>query len=147
MRTFLPVPELPIAVFDAGGTVDTVAFHRTPASRRRPSPVLLRQGLELLSSGVSADTLGRAASLSALANQALLPKPAFPAFLRRARQQACVVGINAAHSGTVAGVFFRPGTVQKEQDAVIDDLSRRFPQWTYYDTVCLCSGGIFIESR
>ena len=147
MRTFLPVPAIPIAVFDAGGTVDTVAFHRSQQGRIKTEALFVRQARQRLLCGISAERLGEAASRSALANQAVLLKPAFPSFLRRARQHACVVGVNAAHSGTVAGVFFRPGTARPQQEAVIDDLSRRFPQWTYYDTVCLCSGGIFIESR
>ena len=72
-------------------------------------------GMALLQDPLTAENLGRAATYSALANQVLLEKPDFPAFVERALQKPWVVGVNTAHSGTVAGVFFTEGDVYKRQ--------------------------------
>ena len=74
-------------------------------------------------------------------------KPDFPAFLRAARRHPAVAGVNVAHSGTVAGVFFCQSASQADREGVIASLSRQFSHWTYTETVHLRSGGISIENR
>ena len=133
-HVFPEVPSLAIAVFDVGGTVDTVAFHRVHRDRIRPASLTDRH-------------LGMAASLSALANQPWLPKPDFTAFLQAALDHPAVVGVNVAHSGTVAGVFFGCEASPASREAVIDTLCQQFPQWSYRETVQLQPGGIFTEIR
>ncbi|MCF0151785.1 MAG: GHMP kinase [Megasphaera sp.] len=146
-HVFTDVPPLAIAVFDAGGTVDTVAFHKARPDRARTDAAALYLGWQFLSSPMTDRNLGLAASLSALANQSWLPKPDFPAFLRSARRHPAVAGVNVAHSGTVAGVFFCRDACPASQEVVITSLSRQFPQWTYVETVHLRGGGISIENR
>lgn len=142
LHVFPHVPPLAIAIFDAGGTVDTVAFHQA-----RPDAAALFLGWQLLSSSLTDRQIGQAATLSALANQPWLPKPDFPAFLRAARRHPAVAGVNVAHSGTVAGVFFCQSASQADREGVIASLSRQFSHWTYTETVHLRSGGISIENR
>ena len=147
LHVFPHVPTLAIAIFDAGGTVDTVAFHQARPDRDRPDAAALFLGWQLLSSSLTDLQIGQAATLSALANQPWLPKPDFPAFLRAARRYPVVAGVNVAHSGTVAGVFFCQSASQADREGVITSLSRQFPLWTYTETVHLRSGGISIENR
>lgn len=147
LHVFPHVPPLTIAIFDAGGTVDTVAFHQARPDRARPDAAALFLGWQLLSSSLTDRQIGQAATLSALANQPWLPKPEFPAFLRAARRHPAVVGVNVAHSGTVAGVLFRQAVRQAEREEAIVSLRQQFPQWTYVETVHFCSGGISIENR
>lgn len=147
LRVFSPVPPVPIAIFDAGGTVDTIAFHETRPGRIQPEEAAISLGLRLLTPPLTAQQLGQAASLSALANQPWLPKPDFLAFLRAARRHPSVVGVNVAHSGTVAGVLFRCDAGRVSQEKVIASLRRQFPQWTCLGTVQLQRGGIFTEIR
>ena len=147
LHVFPHVPTLAIAIFDAGGTVDTVAFHQARPDRARPDAAALFLGWQLLSSSLTDRQIGQAATLSALANQPWLPKPDFPAFLRAARRHPVVAGVNVAHSGTVAGVFFCQSASQADREGVISSLSRQFPLWTYTETVHLRSGGISIENR
>lgn len=146
-HVFPEVPSLAIAVFDVGGTVDTVAFHRGHRDRIRPVQAPLFLGLQLLTASLTDRHLGLAASLSALANQPWLPKPDFTAFLQAALDHPAVVGVNVAHSGTVAGVFFGCEASPASREAVIDTLCRQFPQWSYRETVQLQPGGIFTEIR
>lgn len=147
LHVFPHVPPLTIAIFDAGGTVDTIAFHKARPDRARPDAAALFLGWQLLSSSLTDRQIGQAATLSALANQLWLPKPDFPAFLRAARRHPAVVGVNVAHSGTVAGVLFRQAVRQAEREEAIVSLRQQFPQWTYAETVHLRSGGISIENR
>lgn len=147
LHVFPHVPPLTIAIFDAGGTVDTVAFHQARPDRARPDAAALFLGWQLLSSSLTDRQIGQAATLSALANQPWLPKPDFPAFLRAARRHPAVAGVNVAHSGTVAGVFFCQSASQADREGVIASLSRQFSHWTYTETVHLRGGGISIENR
>ncbi len=142
-----PVPKLSIAVFDAGGTVDTVVFHKKGRRRRNPDSKAIAAGMTLLQSPLTAENLGRAATYSALANQVLLEKPDFPAFVERALQKPCVVGVNTAHSGTVAGVFITEGEGLDVRRDIVRPLTAAFPGWTYVDTVHLQEGGVFMERR
>lgn len=142
-----PVPKLSIAVFDAGGTVDTVAFHEKGRRRRHPDSKAISAGMELLQESLTPEGIGRAATYSALANQVLLEKPGFPAFVEEALKKPGVVGVNTAHSGTVAGIFFREEGGFDVMGGIVRPLTMAFSHWTYVDTVHLQEGGIFIERR
>lgn len=146
-HTLWPVPDLSIAVFDAGGTVDTVAFHGKGRAGRHPESAAIAAGLALLTPPLTPEKLGKAATYSALANQVLLEKPDFPAFVAAALHCPRVLGVNTAHSGTVAGVFFKARREKEALSDIVRPLTAQFPQWTYAETVHLQSGGIFIERR
>jgi L-threonine kinase len=64
---------------------------------------LLRRGLRL----GDWETVGRAATLSAVTHQALLPKPALDQLLALAARHGAL-GVCAAHSGTALGALFGP---------------------------------------
>ena len=118
-----PVPKLSIAVFDAGGTVDTVAFHER-GRRGLSDSKAIEAGMALLQQPLTPERVGKAA----------FEKPG-------------VVGVNTAHSGTVAGVFFTEGEGLDVEEGLVRPLAAAFPGWTYVDTVHLQEGGIFMERR
>ena len=146
LHVFPHVPPLAIAIFDAGGTVDTVAFHQARPDRARPDAAALFLGWQLLSSSLTDRQIGQAATLSALANQPWLPKPDFRPFSGLPPSSGCRRR-QRSHSGTVAGVFFCQSASQADREGVIASLSRQFSHWTYTETVHLRSGGISIENR
>ena len=79
-----------IAVFDYGGAVDTLTFNRRSDFEFRALP----------------DTIDFALTKkSALANQMILPKRGLIELMNFAKELGAV-GVNVAHSGTVAGIFF-----------------------------------------
>lgn len=90
------------------GGVDTIAF---PPAEHGPAELaafrvllgLFRRGLETR----SVPLLARVAEGSALINQRHLPTRGFAA-LRRIAEQSGGLGVQVAHSGTVAGVLFDP---------------------------------------
>lgn len=105
-----PAPALAIVVLDFGGAVDTVAHHaRRPAV---PHAATTMQGgaLDLVRRGVrSADpaVIGSGATLSTIANEALLPKRALAETIEFAVRLGAV-GVCAAHSGTALGLLLPP---------------------------------------
>lgn len=110
-----PPPALDIVVLDFGGAVDTVGYH---ARRPDASPgltALQARAVDLVRRGVRrADpaALGAGATLSALANEVLLPKPALVETLELAARLGAF-GICAAHSGTALGLLLPDATLTR----------------------------------
>ena len=80
-----------IAVFDYGGTVDTLTFNRRSDFSLPTLPDVIDFAL---------------VKKSALANQTILPKRGLLELTDFAAELGAL-GVNVAHSGTVAGIFFR----------------------------------------
>lgn len=89
-----------VAVFDYGGTVDTLKLNRRSDFQ---IPALVDDGIDFALTEKSAQ-----------ANQSILPKRGLIELMDFAKTIGAV-GVNVAHSGTVAGIFFR------EDDSLIED--------------------------
>ena len=104
-------PPLEIAVLDFGGEVDTLEFNAVDRSELlRSSEPEVAEALSLVRRGIAEgqlDLLGRGATISALANQRVLPKPQLPSVLGFA-EWIGALGVNVGHSGTVLGVLLDP---------------------------------------
>ena len=100
-----------------------------------------RRALALIEAGIAtadSDLVGRGATLSAMAYQAVLPKPQLPEVLSIA--EACgAVGVNVAHSGTVIGLLFAQDG--KHLDAVSSHARRRLPDLVAVHRQRLIGGG------
>ncbi len=102
-------PDMRVLVLEFSDAVDTESFNAVDrdAELRRHAP-RFRDALELITRGIeSGDTesIGRGATESALAYQAVLPKLQLPEALALA-EAAGALGVNVAHSGTVIGLLF-----------------------------------------
>ena len=98
-----------IVVLDFGGRVDTLAFNATDRRERLTAlePKFV-ESVSLIEKGLSVgdlDLIGQGATLSALANQEILPKPKLHEVIRLAGDLGAA-GVNVAHSGTVMGMIF-----------------------------------------
>ena len=104
-------PSLHVAVLDFGGEVDTLRFNsvdRTALLRSLEPEVA--EALALVRRGMAEgrlDLLGRGATISAIANQRVLPKPELPTVLAFA-ESVGALGVDVGHSGTVLGVLLDP---------------------------------------
>lgn len=101
-------PSLEIIVLEGRGVVDTLDFHKndydTLIYARREE---LAQAYQLVKQGIvkeKHELLGKAALLSAKANQDILPKEYLEEVSEVALKQGAL-GVNVAHSGTVVGVL------------------------------------------
>ena len=120
-------PPLEILVVDTGGEVDTAGFNRRSDLGRlnRDKEPAVREALALVAEGIKRgdpSLVGRGATLSAVAHQPVLGKPALEEVIALSRE-AGAVGVNVAHSGTVVGLLFdaRENRLQ-EARAVLQEL-------------------------
>ncbi len=140
-------PPLKIAVFDCGGSVDTVVFNQ-----RGELPYLnkqkeykIKEALKLVEYGIrykDAAAIGRGITISALANQSILYKEDLESVLNMAERHNAV-GINIAHSGTVIGVMFPADASKRDIDDLVSDLQTVCPYTKYLFTTELISGGFY----
>lgn len=105
-------PPLEVLIYDTGGTVNTARFNDRPdlARRNQAKEPMVREALALAWEGLrrgDVEAIGAAATLSARAHQALLPKACLEPVLALAREVGAV-GVNVAHSGTLLGILLDP---------------------------------------
>ncbi len=143
VRLMGPPPPLQVTVIDMGGEVDTQDFNRRPdlAAANAAKEVQLRQALIYLREGIKLgdpSLVGRAATISALAHQTILPKPGLEDLIAAA-EKAGGVGVCVAHSGTVAGVL-TPAAPNSMDDVfpLPPDLP---PHWNSLGTYQVIAGG------
>jgi len=139
------VPSLQIAIFDTGGVIDTLEFHTRQdlASLNHENEALIREALAVLTVS-DAVSIGRAAVISALANQSILYKQCLPQIIDVANE-AGALGVNVAHSGTVLGILFAPEASTPFIEHAISMIQQRFLHLQYMKTVRLISGGCIIN--
>lgn len=136
-------PPISVLVLEFDQRVDAVAFNlidRAAALGRRSES--FRESLSLIEAGIAtADTelIGRGASLSASSYQDVLPKPELPQVFALA-DAAGAVGVNVAHSGTVAGMLFDEDAERVEWAAAQARL--RLPGVRAAHSQRLISGGV-----
>ena len=136
-------PALKVVVLDPGGVVDTLAFNqldhrevlRRLAPQHREAFTLLREGLRQ----GNLEAIGAAATLSAIAHQAVLANPLLERILSLAREVRAV-GVCRAHSGTLLGLLLDP------QDADVSSITalaaQRFASAVTVFSRPLVSGGL-----
>lgn len=140
-------PPIRIAVLDMGGEVDTVGFNQ------RQDLAMLNQwkepqvlaALKMVEEGIRrGDTalLGAGTTLSALANQTILPKPLLEEVIEISRQCGAL-GVNVAHSGTVVGILFDPARGASPEEC-IKKVSTAYPELRPGKVVSLVPGGLTV---
>ena len=103
-----PAPNFDLLVLESPVILRTADYHRLPreAALKAHSGALQQAWDKVQNACIQQDAslLGEAATLSAIASQALLPKPGFDALMALA--ESCdLYGVNVAHSGSVVGLM------------------------------------------
>jgi len=127
-----PPPAMEVVIIDPGGCVDTVAFNRRNdlVYLNRQKEKKAEEALLLVREGVrqgDPEKIGRGATISARANQRILPKKELGEVIRLSREIKAV-GVNVAHSGTVLGILLPPGAGRAEEAAAW--LAHKYPYCT-----------------
>ena len=104
-------PHFDLLVLESPVLLRTADYHRLPREAALKAHAReLQQAWEKVQTACTrqdASLLGEAATLSAIASQALLPKPGFAALM--ALVESCdLYGLNVAHSGSVVGLMLDP---------------------------------------
>ncbi|MCL4424033.1 MAG: GHMP kinase [Firmicutes bacterium] len=105
-------PPLEVLVFDQGGHVETISFNQRAdfQEQNRAKSELVARALELVRDGLQRKdplAIGAGATLSALANQTMLPKEGLEVILQLSKEVGAL-GVNVAHSGSVFGLLLDP---------------------------------------
>nr|WP_281386306.1 GHMP kinase [Megasphaera hominis] len=146
LRTYGPVPPMKIAILDAGGIVQTEDFHAATDLLVPAHTEAAAQALASLKDKVTAETLGKAATRSAVAHQPYLPKPDLEQLIRLAKQHGAL-GVNTAHSGTICGILFPADRREADIEETAKTIAGTLGTYTYYRTVRLISGGVRIQKE
>ncbi|WP_288201662.1 GHMP kinase [uncultured Megasphaera sp.] len=146
LRTYGPVPPMKIAILDAGGIVQTEDFHAATDRLVPAHTEAAAQALASLKDKVTAETLGKAATRSAVAHQPYLPKPDLEQLIRLAKQHGAL-GVNTAHSGTICGILFPADRREADIEETAKTIAGTLGTYTYYRTVRLISGGVRIQKE
>lgn len=136
-------PEAEILVVDLGGEVDTVEFNNRPElpELNRINEFQTRQAFHLVRRGIQEKNLtllGRGCTLSAEANQVILPKDLL-ADIKYWNLKRGGFGVIAAHSGTVVGLLYAPGRDMANEGA---ELRTSFQEISDCRGVKLIKGGV-----
>lgn len=140
-------PPIHVAIFDAGGQVDTQDFNcrEDLAGLNRAKEPQVAAAARLVIEGLAAGDvklIGRGATMSALANQTILYKPYLEQMIEFSGRFGAA-GVCVAHSGTVMGVMFSAGAMDGHA-ACIKEISRLCPEVAYLKTVRLIAGQLII---
>ena len=108
-RTIGQAPPMYVVVLEFNGSVDTLEFNRVDRDKalKRLTPEMAK-AVFLIEDGIrrcDPERVGRGATMSAIANQKLLPNAHFEEVVELS-EDAGAVGVNVAHSGTVIGMLF-----------------------------------------
>jgi L-threonine kinase len=102
-------PGIRILACDLGGAVDTLAFNRRDTRKARLTHRRrLEEALDLIRRGLrdgSPSLIGEGATISARCNQEILAKPELEDLIAVCLDSGGL-GVNVAHSGTMAGLLF-----------------------------------------
>lgn len=136
-------PPLNIIMADPGGFVDTIIFNcrKDLASKNFQKEPVVKQAVELVTRGLLTEDwemMGRGATMSAHANQLVLPKP-YLALWRQWASDMRALGVLVAHSGTIMGMILEPGGTDANEAA--EYIKRQRPDWTVWHTTMI-SGGL-----
>lgn len=118
-------PRLDILVLESPDTLQTADYHRldrhSALLASAPQLTLAWQKARQACETGSAVLLGEAATLSAIASQAILPKPGFRRVLDTVARFS-LYGVSIAHSGSVMGLML--DRTKHDVDAVMAELER-----------------------
>ena len=145
LQSYGYAPKMFIALFDTGGTINTIDFHSEYHGHEN-SPQELLDAIDELDRDFSAQQIGKVATLSALANQHLVHKPQLEEIIGYAKSLGAL-GVNVAHSGTMMGVLFAADESMNKVLEAAKLIGAKFPHLEYFETERLISGGYEIEQR
>lgn len=110
-----PLPEMDVYIIDTGEPVDTCRFNdmKDLKEKNRYKEPAVKQALDMVFRAFEKNNiklLGNAMKISAAAHQSILFKPHLSEIIDIANRYGAI-GVNAAHSGSAIGVFFKRGNI------------------------------------
>lgn len=144
------IPRLDVFVLESEKILDTQDFRKKDYTEERlKNQKKVEETYEIFKESCSMKNiigLGKAATLSALTNQSILPKEKLEEIIESVLALGCC-GVNVAHSGTVIGILYDKNAVDLE--AVKKKFSEVgvFDSYPYHFTTTIVAGGVKIIER
>ncbi|WLI77645.1 L-threonine kinase [Kosakonia sp. H02] len=142
------LPRIEVLLLESPLTLTTADYHRLPRQRalleNAEALGAAWQKLQRACRENDAALLGEAATMSAIASQALLPKPEFYALLGLV-ERGGLYGLNVAHSGSVVGLLL--DTARHDVDKVRRWLKERglLAHWPQSYLLKMVAGGVQVR--
>ncbi|SCB73685.1 L-threonine kinase [Kosakonia oryzendophytica] len=139
------LPQMEVLVLESPLTLTTADYHRLPRQQILQDNArtldLAWQKLQQACQRNDPSLLGEATTLSAIASQALLPKPAFNTLLEVVERYG-LYGLNVAHSGSVVGLLL--DSARHDVDEVREGLNtlKLLAHWPQNHLLKMVAGGI-----
>ncbi|MBB6214603.1 L-threonine kinase [Anaerosolibacter carboniphilus] len=118
IETFDWSPAVDVLILESDHVLDTQVFRKSDYSKERMEvQPQVEEAFRIFKEGAlkrELSLLGKAAIVSSLANQRILPKNRLEEIIEIAIQHGCL-GVNVAHSGTVVGILMERDKVDAQQ--------------------------------
>jgi len=137
------INPIPLLVYDYGGKVDTLAFNQRKdlSKLNRDKEQEIKKAYKYIIKGIKQDNLeliGKGATISSLANQAILPKRGLKELIQILEKKPGFIGINTAHSGTVIGIMVKE---KRMFSNIIELLNEKTPKLKLLFQTKIINGG------
>lgn len=146
LEYFDALPEIKIAVFDCGGVINTLEFHKRTdlMTLNQQNEQMVLAALKKIRDEKTASAIAQAATDSALANQTIICKPDLENIVNDVKSLGAL-GVNAAHSGTVIGVLFACEMADELITEIVSKILIKYPHLQFLRQLKLISGGYDIK--
>lgn len=135
---------LDVLIFKETGEIDSVYFNQRKdlTYLNYCKEKLVRQALHMVEKGITMNDpvlLGKGATLSSKAHQAILYKKGLDAVLQIIDRENKIFGVNIAHSGTLIGILIDKNYAAQE---LICKIANKVPDLEYISRATMVSGGL-----
>lgn len=137
------IKPIDLIIFDYGGEINTKDFNKNIDLKRlnEINHKKIKSAYELIKRGIknnNTELIGRAATLSSLANQNILIKPKLEELIDQLENKNGFLGVNIAHSGTIIGILIKN---KKFSDEIISIIKKGFPNLKLIFQTKIINGG------
>ncbi|MGM0446342.1 MAG: kinase [Bacillota bacterium] len=137
------IKPIDLIVFDYGGKVDTKEFNKKKELEKlsKKNYKIIRNAYQLIKEGLKSndiELIGKAATISSLANQKILEKPKLEELIVQLKNKRGFLGVNTAHSGTIIGILIKDKRFIHE---IISFINKEFPNLNLLFQTKIINGG------
>ncbi len=137
------IKPIDLIIFDYGGKVETKEFNKNKDLKKlvKKNQNKIRNAYQLIKKGIESNDIqliGKAATMSSLANQNILEKLKLEELIAQLENKNGFLGLNTAHSGTIIGILIKDKKFSAE---IIKSIKINFPNLKYLFQTKIINGG------
>lgn len=137
------IKPIDLIIFDYGGEINTKDFNKNIDLKRlnEINHKKIKSAYQLIKKGIknnNTELIGKAVTLSSLANQNILTKPRLEELIDQLENKNGFLGVNVAHSGTIIGILIKD---KRFSDEIIRTIKKEFPNLKLLFQTKIVNGG------